>query len=127
VHGDAYARNIVHNRETGEVAVVDFGAALTRALLGAAAFEEECALEMQGMDARAADAAARLQARRARALEAGPGGRGGPAEGAAAGKSRREGPAGPLPAGRSTATGATSLPRCPGTRASHTHTTAVMC
>ena len=111
VHGDPYARNIVHNRETGEVAVVDFGAALTRALLGAAAFEEECALEMQGMDARAADAAARLQARRARALEAGPGGRGGPAGGAAAGKSRREGPAGPLPAGRRTATGATSLPR----------------
>ena len=112
VHGDAFARNIVHNRETKKVSVVDFGAAMTRALLGAAAFEEECALEMQGMDARAADAAARLQARRALALEAGPGDRGGrPAGGAAAGRSRREGPAGPLPAGRRTAPGATSLPR----------------
>jgi hypothetical protein len=111
VHGDAHARNIVHSRETGEVAVVDFGAALTRAALGAAAFEEECALELQGMDKRAADAAARLQARRALALAAGPGGRGGPAAGAAAGRSRREGPAGPLPADRRTATGTISLPR----------------
>jgi hypothetical protein len=50
VHGDAYERNIVNNRETREAFVVNFGAVLTRASLGAAAFEEECELEMQGSD-----------------------------------------------------------------------------
>jgi tRNA A-37 threonylcarbamoyl transferase component Bud32 len=77
VHGDAYPRNIVHDWETEEVFLVDFGAAQTRAELGAEAFEEECAAEMRGMDERAADADALLRARM-RALEAlEPGGRGG--------------------------------------------------
>ena len=50
-HGDVWPRNLVRGGRAGEVCVVDFGGARTRAEMGRAAFGAECRREMEAMDA----------------------------------------------------------------------------
>uniref|UniRef100_A0A7S0LV78 Protein kinase domain-containing protein n=1 Tax=Cryptomonas curvata TaxID=233186 RepID=A0A7S0LV78_9CRYP len=50
VHRDMWPRNLVRSSQAGGVCIVDFGMALTKSMMGKAAFDLECRKEMEAMD-----------------------------------------------------------------------------